>query len=42
MDVVKDHLIPNMTEKQSNREMFEAPMDLFQSDNLNMIMILRY
>jgi hypothetical protein len=41
LDVVKDHLIPHVAEKQSAREMFKALVDLFQSDNLNRKMILR-
>jgi hypothetical protein len=41
MDVVKDHLIPHLAEKQSAREMFKALVDLFQSDNLNRKMVLR-
>jgi hypothetical protein len=41
MDAVKDHLIPHVAEKQSAREMFKALVDLFQSNNLNMKMILR-
>jgi hypothetical protein len=41
MDTVKDHLIPHVTEKQPVREMFKALVVVFQSDNLNMKMILR-
>jgi hypothetical protein len=41
LDVVKDHLIPRVAEKQSTREMFKALVDLFQSDNLNRKMVLR-
>ena len=41
MDTVKDHLIPHVTEKQPVREMFKALVVVFQSDNLNMNMILR-
>jgi hypothetical protein len=40
-DVVKDHLIPHVAEKQSTREIFKALVDLFQSDNLNRKMVLR-
>jgi hypothetical protein len=29
LDVVNDHLIPHVTEKQSTREMFKALVDLF-------------
>lgn len=41
MDVMKDHLIPHVAEKQSAREMFKALVDLFQSDNLNGNMVSR-
>ena len=41
MDTVKDHLIPHVIEKQPVREMFKALVVVFQSDNLNMKMILR-
>jgi hypothetical protein len=41
MDVVKDHLILHVVEKQSAKEMFKDLVDLFHSDNLNRKMILR-
>jgi hypothetical protein len=41
LDVVKDHLIPHLSEKKMTKEMFDALVSLFQSDNLNRKMILR-
>jgi hypothetical protein len=41
MDVVKDHLILDLAEKQSIEEMFKVLVDLLQSDNLNRKMVLR-
>jgi hypothetical protein len=41
LDVVKDHLIPHLSEKKTTKEMFDALVSLFQSDNLNRKMILR-
>jgi hypothetical protein len=41
LDDVTDHLIPHMAEKHLAKEMFEALVDLFHSDNLNRNMILR-
>jgi hypothetical protein len=41
MDVVKNHLIPHVAEKQSSREMFKALVDLFRSGNLNEKTVLR-
>jgi hypothetical protein len=41
MDVVKDHLIPHLAVKPTTRDMFKALVDFFQSDNMNMKMILR-
>jgi hypothetical protein len=41
LDAVKDHLIPHLSEKQTTREMFNALVGLFQSDNMNRKMILR-
>jgi hypothetical protein len=41
LDVLKDHLIPFCSEKLMVREMFNALVGLFQSDNMNTKMILR-
>jgi hypothetical protein len=41
LDAVKDHLIPHLSEKKMTKEMFDALVGLFQSDNLNRKMILR-
>jgi hypothetical protein len=41
LDVVKDHLIPHLSEKTSARDMFLALMNLFQCSNANMKMVLR-
>jgi len=41
LEVVKDHLIPHVSEKNSTKEMYDALVSLFQSDNLNRKMILR-
>jgi len=41
LDAVKDNLIPHLSEKKTTKEMFDALVSLFQSDNLNRKMILR-
>jgi hypothetical protein len=41
LDVMKDNLIPHISEKKSAREMFVAPRNLFQSNNTNRKMVLR-
>jgi hypothetical protein len=41
LEVVKDHLIPHVSEKTSSKEMYDALVSLFQSDNKSRKMILR-
>jgi phosphoglucomutase len=41
MDAIKDHLIPHISENKTTKEMFDALVSLYQSENLNMKMILR-
>jgi len=41
LDVMKDHLIPQLSEKKTAKEMFDALVSLFQSENINKKMILR-
>jgi hypothetical protein len=41
LDVVKDHLIPHVAEKTKPKDMFDALVGLFQSDNLNRKMVLK-
>jgi hypothetical protein len=41
LDIVKDHLIPHLFKNKMAKEMFDALVGLFQSDNLYMKMILR-
>ena len=40
LDVVKDHLIPHISEKKGAKEMFDALVILYQSENINKKMIL--
>jgi hypothetical protein len=40
LEVVKDHLIPHVSEKVSSKEMYDAIVSLFQSDNMSRKMIL--
>jgi hypothetical protein len=40
MDVVKDHLIPHISKKKTAKEMFDALVGLYQSENINKKMIL--
>jgi hypothetical protein len=39
MDVSKDHLIPHMFEKKTDKEMFYALVSLYQSENINRKMV---
>jgi hypothetical protein len=39
--VVKDHLIPHLFKKKTTKEMFDAMVSLYQSENINKKMILR-
>jgi hypothetical protein len=41
MDVVKDHLIPHISKKKIAKEMFDALVGLYQSENINKKMILQ-
>jgi hypothetical protein len=41
LDVVKDHLIPHLSEKKTTKEMFDALVSLHQSENINKKMVLR-
>jgi hypothetical protein len=41
MDAIKDHLIPHISEKKMAKEMFDALVSLYQSENINRKMILR-
>jgi hypothetical protein len=41
MDAIKDHLIPHISEKKMTKEMFDALVSLYQSENINRKMILR-
>jgi hypothetical protein len=34
-EVVKDHLIPHVSEKANSKEMYDAVVSLFQSDNMS-------
>jgi hypothetical protein len=35
LEAVKDHLIPHVSEKASSKEMYDALVSLFQSDNMS-------
>jgi hypothetical protein len=41
LEAIKDHLIPHVAEKASSKDMFDAPVSLFQSDNMSRKMILK-
>jgi hypothetical protein len=41
MDAIKDHLIPHISEKKTAKEMFDSPVGLYYSKNINRKMILR-
>jgi hypothetical protein len=40
MDTIKDHLIPHITKNKTAKQMFDAPVGLYQSENININMIL--
>jgi hypothetical protein len=40
LDAIKDHLIPHISEKKTMKEMFDALVSLYQSENINRKMIL--
>lgn len=40
MDVIKYHLIPHLSQKKISKEMFDALVGLYQSENINEKMIL--
>ena len=40
MDAIKDHLIPHIFEKKMAKEIFDALVSLYQSENINRKMIL--
>jgi hypothetical protein len=35
LDAMKDHLIPRVSEKKMAKEMFDALVSLYQSENIN-------
>jgi hypothetical protein len=39
-DAIKDHLIPHISKKKTAKEMFDALVSLYQSENSNRKMIL--
>jgi hypothetical protein len=41
LDAIKDHLIPHIFGKKTTKEMFDALVSLYQSENINRKMILR-
>jgi hypothetical protein len=41
MDAIKDHLIPHISKKKMEKEMFYALVGLYQIENINKNMILR-
>jgi hypothetical protein len=41
LEAIKDHLIPHVAEKTISKEMFDALVSLFQSDNMSRKMILK-
>jgi hypothetical protein len=41
LEVVKDHLIQHVSEKANSKEMYDALVSLFQSDNMSQKMILK-
>lgn len=41
MDAVKNYLIPHLSEKKMAKEMFDALVSLYQSENMNRKLILR-
>jgi hypothetical protein len=41
MDNIKNDMIPHIFKKKTTKEMFDALVGLYQSENINMKMILR-
>jgi 2-phosphoglycerate kinase len=41
LEAIKDHLIPHVAEKTNSKDMFDALVSLFQSDNMSRKMILK-
>jgi hypothetical protein len=41
LEAIKDHLIPHVAEKTKSKEMYDAFVSLFQSDNMSRKMILK-
>ena len=41
VDSIKDHLIPQVSSKNTPKEMFDALTNLFEGNNINRIMTLR-
>jgi hypothetical protein len=41
LDAIKDHLIPHVSEKKTAKEMFDALVSLYQSENINRKIILQ-
>jgi hypothetical protein len=41
LEAIKDHLIPHVAEKTGSKEMYDALVSLFQSDNMSRKMILK-
>jgi hypothetical protein len=41
LDLVKNHLIPHLSERKMTKEMFDALVSLYQSKNMNRKMVLR-
>jgi hypothetical protein len=41
LELVNDHLIPHISEKQSSKEMHDSLMILYQNKNTNMLLHLK-
>jgi hypothetical protein len=41
LDAINDHLIPHVSKKKTMKEMFDALVSLYQSQNINRKMILQ-
>jgi hypothetical protein len=41
LEAIKDHLIPHVAEKTRSKEILDALVSLFQSDNMSQKMILK-
>jgi len=41
LEAIEDHLIQHVVEKISSKDMYDALISLFQSDNMSLKMILR-